>query len=493
MSFLTGPAGSASRHAWALACVSVAAYLPSFAGVFQFDDYNVIVNYPTVHSWQTLLEGAGGGVRPLLKASYTLNWTLGPGIFGFHLVNIGAHALNAVLLYWVGRELCGRWSGEEPGKRLSGAALTAALLFALHPAQTEAVTYVSGRSSSLMAGFYLGALLVYLRGGHWTGSALLFILAAATRETAATLPAALLLCELCSRNRPGWKVILRRQAAHWLLLLAGALVIVLNARYLELVSFGFARRSMADNLLTQIGGVSYLISRLVFLHGYNIDPALPVLNEWDAALAAEAALLAGLLALGLVNLRARPWIAFGVLWFFLQLAPTNSIVPRLDVANDRQLYLAGWGLFLGLSVQVALLRPPRRIAATLAGALLVVFAASSVLRQLDYASEIALWESSVRLAPWNARAHNNLGYAYQLAGRLDAARREYETALYLEPGHDKARFNLMFLEGDGGTPDSFFSKPASAPSQRISESSRSLRRRQFERNVHRVEFLAPPP
>jgi tetratricopeptide (TPR) repeat protein len=472
MSFSTGTGGSGSRHAWALACVSFAAYLPSFAGVFQFDDYNVIVNYPTVHSWQALLERAGGGVRPLLKATYTLNWTLGPGIFGFHLLNIGVHALNAVLLYWVGRELGGRWSGEGRGERFSGAALAAALLFALHPAQTEAVTYVSGRSSSLMASFYLGALLVYLRGGHWSGSALLFVLAAATRETAATLPAALVLCELCARDRPGWKMILRRQAAHWLLLLAGALVLLLDARYLDLVSFGFTRRSMGENLLTQIDGVSYLISRLVFLRGYNIDPALPVLNEWDAALAVEAALLAGLLTLGLFNLRARPWIGFGVLWFFLQLAPTNSVVPRLDVANDRQLYLAGWGLFLGLSVQVALLRPPRRIAAAVAGVLLALLAACSVLRQLDYASEIALWEASVRLAPWNARAHNNLGYAYQLAGRPDEARREYQTALYLEPGHDEARFNLMFLEGDGTAPDPFFSRPASAPSRRISESSR---------------------
>ena len=488
MSFSAGAAGSESRHAWVLACVSFAAYLPSFAGVFQFDDYNVIVNYPTVHSWQALLEGAGGGVRPLLKASYTLNWTLGPAIFGFHLGNIAVHALNAVLLYWVGRELCGRWSVE-----CRGAALAAALFFALHPAQTEVVTYVSGRSSSLMASFYLGALLVYLRGGHWAGSALLFILAAATRETAATLPAVLLLCELCSRDRPGWKVIVRRQAAHWSLLLAGALVLLLNAPYLDLVSFGFTRRSIAENLLTQIGGVSYLISRLVSLRGYNIDPALPVLNEWDAALAVEAALLAGLLILGVFNLRARPWVAFGVLWFFLQLAPTNSIVPRLDVANDRQLYLSGWGLFLGLSVQVALLRPPRRIAATMAGVLLAVLAASSVQRQLDYASEIALWESSVRQAPWNARARNNLGYAYQMAGRLDEARREYRTALYLEPGHGTARFNLMLLQGDGETADPFSSKPASAPSRRISGSSRSLRRRQFERNVHRVGCLAPPP
>jgi len=73
-------------------------------------------------------------------------------------------------------------------------------------------------------------------------------------------------------------------------------------------------------------------------------------------------------------------------------------------------------------------------------------AATSIARQLDYRSEIVLWESSVALAPWNARGHNNLGYAYQLAGRIPEARREYETALFFDPGNAKARLNLRFLE-----------------------------------------------
>ena len=92
------------RPALAVAAVAAVAYLPSLAGVFQFDDYNVIVNYPTVHSWQALLERAGGGVRPLLKASYTLNWSLGGG---FHLLNIALHAMNAALLFLIGAQLFG--------------------------------------------------------------------------------------------------------------------------------------------------------------------------------------------------------------------------------------------------------------------------------------------------------------------------------------------------------------------------------------------------
>jgi tetratricopeptide (TPR) repeat protein len=145
-----------------------------------------------------------------------------------------------------------------------------------------------------------------------------------------------------------------------------------------------------------------------------------------------------LFILGITQLRARPWIAFGILWFFLQLAPTNSIVPRVDVANDRQLYLAGWGLFLALAVQL-------NLDAIKAVPLIVLFAVACVSRQLDYASEIRLWESSVQLAPGNSRAHNNLGYAYQLEGRTAEARREYDTALFLDPANRKARYNRMLL------------------------------------------------
>ena len=414
------------KPALAVAAVAAAVYLPSLAGVFQFDDYNVIVNYPTVHSWGALFERAGGGVRPLLKASYAFNWTLGGG---FSLFNIALHAMNAALLFLIGDLLF----------RDRRAAFFAALLFALHPAATEAVTYISGRSSSLMAMFYLGAMLAYLRGAHWSISAALFVLAVATRETAVTLPAALLLCELCRGERPAWREILRRQWAHWGLLIAGGLFVLFNQRYFDLIAYGFDERSLADNLLTQVGGVSYLVLRLVSLHGYNIDPALPTLTEWTPALAFQAFFLASLFIIGVVNLRRRPWIAFGVLWFFLQLAPTNSIVPRLDVANDRQLYLASWGLFLALCIQL------RNLPVLAFSIVLVFFTVASVLRQLDYRSEIVLWESSVALAPWNARGHNNLGYAYQLAGRTQEARREYQAALLLDPAHAKARLNLHFI------------------------------------------------
>ena len=426
-----------------LFAVALLAYLPSLLGPFQFDDYNVIVDYPTVHSFGALAERAGAGVRAVLKASYALNWTLDADPIGFHLVNILLHALNAVLLFHIGKKLI---RVQDRNSAADFIPWVAALLFALHPMQTEAVTYISGRSSSLMATFYLGALLAYLAGRAWPVSALLFVLALATRETAVTLPAALLLAELC-RGTPSREIV-RRQAAHWLLLAAAGAVILFTPRYFELIAYGLRERNVADNLLTQIGALAYLIWHLLSLQGLNIDPALPIVIAWTPALGFQLAGLAGLMLIGLANLRRRPWLAFGLLWFFLQLAPTNSLVPRLDAVNDRQVYLACWGLFFALAAQIASLELPRPALRIPAVVILVAFAAASALRQLDYRDEAALWEAAVREAPWNARAHNNLGYAYYQAGRKDEAWREIDTALFLDPRLAKARGNRLLLDWD---------------------------------------------
>jgi len=420
------------RRAALVAAAALAAYLPSFGGAFQFDDYNVIVNYPTVHSWELLFERVGAGVRALLKASYTLNWTLGGGsTFGFHLVNVALHSFNAVLLFFIGRKVF----PDHPN-----ASLAAALLFALHPAQTEAVTYISGRSVSLMAALYLASILLYLRKSFY--SVIPFILALGVKETAVTLPAALLLIELVRPGRASWRL----QLPHWLVLAAGGLVILLVPRYFDLIAYGFLQRGPIDNLLTQVGGISYLLARLATLQGYNIDPGLAVFEGFTAVFFVQAALILGLLALGLSTLRTRPWLGFGILWFFLQLAPTNSIVPRLDVANDRQLYLACWGLFFALTIQIARFDLPSKIPIALAAAAMIAFAAASITRQLDYRDEITLWEASVRENPANPRARNNLGYAYYLTGRKSEARREIEAAARLDPAYEKPRANLLLLD-----------------------------------------------
>ena len=423
-------------------------YLNSFRGVFQFDDYNVIVDNVGVHTWGAFLAGLPRGIRPLLKLSYTLNWTSGLGLFGFHLVNVTLHAANTVMLFFLATRI-----GGPPVSRF--AAVLPALLFAIHPVQTEAVTYISGRSVSLMAFFYLGSLLAYLGGRErgsrfllYLASPILFLLAAASKEVALTLPFALILCEAVRRERRGWKETLRAQAVHWGILVALAVLFLAHAGYGRLLEACFDIRGAADNLLTQVHGIGYLLSRLVMPHALNIDPDLPVFHEGSPVLIPEALLLAALLAAGVFGLKKRSMAGFGILWFFLHLVPTNSFIPRLDVANERQLYLASWGLFLAVAAVADPLRERRgaRRVAAVAAILVIVLGVLTVSRNTVYRSEVALWEDSARKSPWKARAWNNLGYAYQQGGRFRDAEAAYLRALQIDPGYALARGNLRGLK-----------------------------------------------
>jgi tetratricopeptide (TPR) repeat protein len=425
-----------------IAATVLAIHLTGLWGVFQFDDHNVIVLNPVVHSLAAWLADIDSGIRPLLKLSYTLNWILGPGELGFHWVNVGIHVVNTLLVYALVRM---RYS--------TAAAAIAALLFGLHPAQTEAVTYISGRSASLMTMFYLGGMLAYAAGSlHgqrfllYFVSPALFVLALATKEVAVTFAFAVLLWEATRGASLDWKEIARKQAAHWIVFFAAVAALLLHPGYgARLVSeFDPGYR----NLLTQIDAAGYLVLRLACVYPLNIDPDLRVVPGWSASLALKAALLAALLAFGLRALKRRPWWSLGILWFFLHLLPTNSLLPRLDIANDRHLYLAGVGVFAAVGVELDRLQPRLGAAGwrrALLAAIVVVLGGLTVLRNGDYASEIGLWKQTARVSPQKPRVYNNLGFAYSAAGCVDEAERAYRQALRLDPAYAVARDNLASL------------------------------------------------
>ncbi len=438
--------GKARRAAAILAACVIAAYANALGGPFQFDDYNVIVHNSAVHSfsawWQSM-----PGIRPLLKLSYAANWLTGADTAGFHALNVVLHGLNALLVFAVVRRLLIRMNFGDDSASL---AFWVAALFALHPAQTEAVTYISGRSVCLMATFEFAALLAFLKADDgprpivWrVASVLLMMLALAVKENAWSLPFALLICEAL-RSGWRWRAALARTAGHWgvLVTMAGAVVFVPG--YWRLLEGSIQTRTLWENLLTQIDGIFYLIVAPLLSLSLNIDPDVPAKTAWTPHLAAEAVLLVGAMAIAFWQWRRRPWLAFGLLWFFIMLVPTNSILPRQDVANDRQLYLAMMGPALILVITCHRVFPGR-----LAVPALVAFCATlglaTALRNADYSSEVALWQDASAKSPDKARVFNNLGYALQQTERFEEARAAYQRALALDPAHDKARLNLSSL------------------------------------------------
>lgn len=445
------------RGAQALLVVAVVlAYANAVGASFQFDDFNVIVNNPMVHSWAAWWSGMPG-IRPLLKASYTANWTSGSGVAGFHVFNIAVHAVNALLVFALLRRLAPRLGVDAP------AAFFAALVFALHPAQTEAVTYVSGRSTASMAAFCLLAVLAHVRANEalalrladdrmagrtgvvaWRAlSGLAFLCAFAVKEHAWVLPGLLLLCERLDAS-VRWRSSLARLWPHALVIACAFAITLVVPSYWRLLGASLDTRSLGDNLLTQIDGVFHLFTGPLAGIGLNIDPDLPVRTAWTVDLVAKAALLVALLAIAVSQWRRRTWLAFGIAWCFVALLPTNSVLPRADVVNDRHLYLALVGP--ALVIAGCAMRLPRRswIVATIA--VVVLLGAATALRNRDYATEVTLWEATARTSPHKARVWNNLGWAWQQAGRIEDAKRAYDRAIELDPDFWKARLNRGALE-----------------------------------------------
>lgn len=434
---------------WLLAGAVLVAYANAFSGVFQFDDYNVIVNSIEANSWDAWARNVATGFRPLLKLTYLLNTSTGGWLPGFHAFNLLLHAGNTVLVYLLVQQF-GRCCGVAANWQ--AAALAAALLFAVHPVHTEAVTYISGRSVSLMTLFYLSALWAYARSldGNQVSfryaSLLLLALAVLSKESAMLFPLALLAWEWACRTP--WRVVVKRQWPYWLLFALGGLVLLLHSKYWVLMSESIRLRSLHDSFLTQIYVAVDQAGKLLWPLALNIDPEYPVPGK-TAMVLPQLLLLLAMFVLAMVCRRNRPWVSLGLAWLLAHLLVLNTFFPRADIANERQLYWADWAVLAALAVEIERWLVWRKAVAVLCVAACVL-AVLTLQRNSVYSSEVALWEDTVKKSPNKARAWNNLGFAYHMDGRREDAVRAYCTALRLNPEHIKAYNNLERLNGKCG-------------------------------------------
>ncbi|MBI4937893.1 MAG: hypothetical protein HY846_06700 [Nitrosomonadales bacterium] len=430
-----------------LLAATCATYLNALWAGFQFDDFKVIVDNPVVHTWQAWLDDMGQGIRPLLKLSYTLNWVSGWGVAGFHLTNIAVHLCNVLLVFALTRRFV-RLHPRLPQQQ-AAIPLFVALLFALHPIHTEAVTYVSGRSIALMTLFYLAGLLAYVSGREGGSKALGFLLtplcfvaALGVKETAVTFPLALLVWSMAC-GEP-LRAALRRQWPAWAVLLLAAAYFLGSGSYVQHMERSAALNSLQGNLATQSEAFAYLLKQWAFPLWLNMDPDLKVAHGLAGHIP-QLFLLAAVFVMMLLAMRRRPWIGFGMAWVLIQLVPLYLFLPRLDVANERQMYLVSWPLALAVTAELAIWLKPKVFTFAVA-ALALAFAGLTAMRNQAYQDEVALWEDTVVKSPGKARVHNNLGYAYMQAGRRNEAEREFRVALGIDPEYYKARNNLDIVQ-----------------------------------------------
>lgn len=461
------PGGLASplRQALALAAVlalGAACYARVLHGEFVFDDERAVAGNAAIKGLGRLwaagwLESWRRLGRPVVDLTLALDYQVaGLDPFAFHLHNLVVHLVAVVAVWALARAVLRRAAAP----RASGVALVVAAFFALHPLQSQAVSYVSQRAESLASLLYVAGLLALLRldearrpGARvgWLGAALAAMLAGlGCKAIVVTLPVAWLF--LSAAFPPprdavdGPRRALLRRLAWASPLLAVAAWFSRSAEGVlsggRDAGFSIPGLTPWEYLLTQARVLWLYLRLLVLPVGQTIDRQVRVsrsLAEFDTAAAALA-------LLGLVVAAAWAWRwsseraghplataarvgSFAVGWFLLLLAPT-SLVPLVDVAVEHRVYLAAFGPMLAAVVlaDALLSRAPGAVRLGAALAACAALALTLHARNAVWESRLALWRDAVTKAPGKARPHLSLATALEAAGATAEALAHFRRA-----------------------------------------------------------------
>ncbi|MFH1202121.1 MAG: tetratricopeptide repeat protein [Candidatus Omnitrophota bacterium] len=437
-----------------IVAVSIIIYFNGLGNPFVFDDLHTIVrnNYIKEPNKIALLFNSGfitssdpvQGIRPLLMLSFAFNYFFGGfNPIGYHITNIMFHFLNGIVLFFLLKFFL-RENYFWP-------AFLSALLFIVHPVNTEAVGYISCRSS-LMAGFFiLLSLLAYVSRDKFAKpkdsylyaiSLISFIFALLSKEIAIVTPAILLSYDFIfnlldnkksSRNRlrSKLKTILLNYCPF---ILISILYLLWRKRIFGGVGTIVWINSPYSNLLTQIH-VTVLYFRLLFFpFDLNITRHFPVaLSIFEPSVFVSALITIILLGIALFCLKRIKLLSFAIFWFYLNLVP-KFIVSLHLLAAEHHLYLPSIGFYVLFGLLIKQIFPYKKfrlILLFLLAVILLVFSITSMRRNIVWQNEYNLWQASINNFP-TAGAYNNLALRCITLGKFNEAIEYLEKALKLD-------------------------------------------------------------
>lgn len=452
-----------------LILAGAAAYLSSFHGVFLFDDAKHILQAERIRDL-TRLGDVLRGRRPVVDLTLAFNYALG-GLepWGYHLANLAIHVLAGLTLFGVVRRGGRRIAANGPGNDAPTTfAFVVALLWLLHPLETQSVSYVVQRGESLMGLFYLLTLYCAVRATEsprpvaWSVAAVVACaLGMGSKAVMVTAPVAVLLFDRVFIFRSFTDALRRRWrlyaglAGTWTILgVCGVLQGVMSPnRAAATVGLSFRGASPLDYALTQFGVLMHYLRLAIWPSPLCLDYEWPwptTLENIIPPALAILTLIGGCIAL---VRRSRP-LAYVAACFFLILLPTSSVIPIKDALFEHRMYLplaaviilvvvGGWTCLTYVCRRLAINAKTTRLTAFAAvAAVALSFGLATYRRNLVYHDRVAMWTDVSTKRPENARGHYNRGYALDEEGETQAAMASYRQALAIRPEYPEAHNNL---------------------------------------------------
>ena len=448
----------------------VFAYWPALSGGLVFDDYPLLVDQ---NCWRGLsrvpaMLGVGGdaegcGYRPIRYVSFAIDYSIaGFNVTFFHLSNLVYHLLAFVAVFALFQRLTG-----------SRAAAVGALIWALHPVNSDAVAYISGRRDVLTGLFFVLALIplipskgkqLDLRG--LTLSVVFFWLAFQAKEMAVTLPVV-----------AGWYMVTQKRELvlktvrqfWWVYLVLGGMAagFTLYRGYLAPATHldGWWGDSIGSNFATVFALLPRYFELVLWpsrLIGDYHPHTIPIATSFgDPRTILGVTLTALLVGATLFSLwKKQRLVGFGCGWFLITMLPVSHIIPHHELFAEHYLYIPLIGLVLASLplLQWAFERrrgTSRLLVWTVLAASLLAFAGRTHVRGYDYRSEISFNLAALPHAPMNMRVLYTLGVSYREADKCELAIPLLDRALQLVPdqsimGHESLVAYVQCAEHLGG-------------------------------------------
>ena len=441
-------------------------YSNSFNGTWVFDDNPNIVDNENIQmkklSWDNIVQSFQGRSnqedsisRPLAYLSFAINFYLdGKQVFGYHLINFLVHFLAAIFLYlFILNILKLPLLRDSYQDKAHSIALLASFIWAIHPIQVTAVTYIVQRMTSMAALFYILSMYFYLKGRmekdrknqilFFLGCGIAAVCAFASKENAAMLPVSIFVFDLLLIQGVSKRNLIKNLK---IAIVPFLLVLFLGWSYTDLTSIlsGYENRPFdcSERLLTEsrvfIFYISLLVypiySRLTLLQDIQISESL--FSPWTTL--PSVFLLAGVVALGIYLARKRPLIAFCIFFFLINHVIEGSIIS-LELIFEHRNYLPSMFFFLPLAIGIlwALEHYSYQKPIQILMIIVLVFILSGMGRTVQkrnniYKDPFLLYAATARKSPELSRPHMNLGVFLLQKGYPERALQSFKKAKSLD-------------------------------------------------------------
>ncbi len=442
-----------------LAVVVAGVYGHTLDVPFYFDDKTSIIDNPAIKHLEDL-----GSLWKYAKLRFISYYTFavnyhfhGLNLTGYHIVNIFIHFLGGCSVFLLVQGLLLSPGGKLSEKTGAWLPVLTSLIFVLHPLQTQAVTYIVQRSASLAALFYIASMACYVwarlsddnrrRMLLGCGAALFALLAFFSKQNTVTLPVSFLLLELVFFQASMKKMGLGLLVVTLLLAAVyGIMVAVFNVSFLSLETADSLTRetialSRSQYLSIQSGIIWTYIRYFFWPAGLHLDyhVTFPGVLTEPIVLAALASHLL-LIGLAFYLVRRLPYLAFGLIFYYLAHAVESSIIPIRDIAFEHRTYLPNMGLCIGLAWLLLLAIGKKKLPALLATlVLLVALSVTTWNRNNVWRDPAVFWADCAQKAPANPRPYLHLAQALEAKGDLRQADRYYQEALRIKPDYSEVR------------------------------------------------------